>query len=262
MNTISLKYPIILVHGIAAHDRKSKIAFWGRIPNTLQSYGLDVYLGNTDAWGDYESNAELLKETIEGVLAKTEKKKVNIIAHSKGGLDSRYLIWKYNYGNKIASLTTIATPHHGAELSELIYKRKAVHSPTVKRALRAFGKKYGDKNPNMYAANYQLTPEYMKQFNKQVLMDKRVYYQSYYTTMRNAFDDPMLFCWYLYIKRKTGENDGMVSKKSAEWGDNVFEIKGGISHHEIVDIKKKTISGIDIPQIYLNIVRDLGKRGF
>lgn len=262
METIDIKYPIILVHGIAAHDRKSVIDFWGRIPNILTSYGVDVFLGNTDSWGDYESNAKLLKETIEEVLRKTGKEKINIIAHSKGGLDSRYLIWKYNFGDKIASLTTIATPHHGSEIAELINKQKIVHSRIAKKALYAFGKIYGDKDPNLYNVNYQLTPEYMKEFNKKVVMDKRVYYQSYYTTMKKSFDDLLFFYLHLYIKIKSGSNDGVVSKKSAEWGDNVIEIKGGISHAEIVDIKKKKISGVEIPLIYVDIVKELGRKGF
>ena len=30
------KYPIVLVHGIIAHDRPGVIKYWGRIPETLQ----------------------------------------------------------------------------------------------------------------------------------------------------------------------------------------------------------------------------------
>jgi hypothetical protein len=32
IDNISLKYPVILVHGIVAHDREGVINFWGRIP--------------------------------------------------------------------------------------------------------------------------------------------------------------------------------------------------------------------------------------
>ncbi|QQO09987.1 esterase/lipase family protein [Breznakiella homolactica] len=262
MEKIDLQYPLVLVHGIVAHDRGGIIDFWGRIPKVLKSYGIDVYLGNTDSWGDYGSNAKLLKQTIDDILAGTNKQKVNIIAHSKGGLDSRYLIWKYNFGEKIASLTTIGTPHHGVDIAELIDKQKIVHSRIAKKALHAFGKIYGDKDPNLYNVNTQLTPKYMKDFNEQVPMDNSVYYQSYYTTMRNSFDDLMFFYLHLFTKIKNGSNDGVVTKKSADWGENVFEIKGGISHAEILDIKKKKISGIEIPEIYVDIVQCLSKKGF
>ncbi|GHT91300.1 hypothetical protein FACS1894140_1650 [Spirochaetia bacterium] len=285
-----LKYPVVLVHGIVAHDRQGRVDFWGRIPQTLKERGYKVFFGNTDALGDYESNAEILKTTIEKILRETNQEKVNIIAHSKGGIDSRYLIWKYNFGDKVASLTTISTPHHGAELADLLYKQGAIRAnaamgvlntigelsgdsnlgpyvshqvkTTVRDALEILGKFYGDKNPNLFKLNYQLTTENMKQFNETVEMDPRVYYQSMYTTMNNSFDELMFFYTYRYIDKISGRNDGVVSKKSAEWGNNIIEIKGGISHIEIIDFKKRKISGIDIPSIYVGIVNELGKKGF
>jgi len=257
----NLKYPVILVHGIVAHDRKSVIEFWGRIPKTLRDNGIKVYLGNTDSWGSFESNSEILKETIDKVLQETGSDKVNIIAHSKGGLDSRYTIWKHSYGKKIASLTTICTPHHGAEIADLIFQQKIVHTPNTRKILKTFGEWYGDTNPDMYNVNYQLTTFNMKEFNKQVVMDENVYYQSVYTTIRNAFDDLIVFNSYSYIKKISGANDGVVSEKSAKWSSNTKKIEK-ISHFEIIDFKKQKISGIHIPDIYMDIVRDLEKRGF
>ena len=256
-----LKYPVILVHGVLAHDRKSINSFWGRIPDVLKNYGINVFFGNTDAWGSIESNAKMLKATIDRVLSETNSKKANIIAHSKGGLDSRFLIREYDYGEKIASLNTVSTPHHGSELADLLFQQKFVHSKTAKNALKVFGKLYGDTNPDLYSLNCQLTTEKMKQFNENIKMDQRVFYQSVYTTMRNPFDYPVFFYSYLYIKSVSGANDGVISEASANWSGNVTKIEG-ISHAEIVDFKKRKISGIDIPDIYLNITKDLGKRGF
>jgi triacylglycerol lipase len=224
--------------------------------------GIEVFFGNTDAWGDYESNAIILKTTIEKILLETKKEKVNIIAHSKGGIDSRYLIWKYGFGDKIASLTTISTPHHGAEIADLIYKQKIVHSRVFKKALKVFGELYGDINPDLYNVNYQLTTEKMKEFNENVVMDNSVYYQSLYTIMNTPFDDLMFFYTHWYIKSVSGSNDGVVSENSVKWGNNIIKIEGGISHAEIIDYKKRTISGIDIPNIYINIINELSKKGF
>jgi triacylglycerol lipase len=256
------KYPIVLVHGIIAHDRPSLSKYWGRIPDTLRETGARVFFGNTDSWGDYESNAEILKTTIDNILNETKSGKVNILAHSKGGLDARYFIWKYNYGDKIASLTTVSTPHHGAELSDLIIKQKIVHTRIVKKALKIFGKLYGDKNPDLFKLNYQLTTEYMKKFNDDVLLDNRVYYQGIYSTMKNSFNDLLFFNSYRYLKKTIGDNDGFVSECSAKWGDNVTKIEGGISHAEILDYNMRKISGINIPDIFTKIVNDLCKKGF
>ena len=259
---IQLKYPVVLVHGIGAHDRKGPVKFWGRIPQMLENKNLQVFRGNTDAWGNYESNALLLKETIEKILLDTKKEKVNIIAHSKGGIDSRFFIWKHNFAEKIASLTTICTPHHGSEIADLLHKQKIVHTKFSKKALRIFGSIYGDINPDLYAANSQLTTENMKKFNRDIVLDKKVYHQSFYTTMKNAFDDVMFFYSYLYLKKTAGKNDGVVSARSAEWGDNIVHLANGVSHGEILDLKMKTVSGIHIPGLYLDIIKNLEKKGF
>jgi len=257
LENIPLKYPVVLVHGIIAHDRMSVIKFWGRIPEVLADRGIKVYWGGTDAWGNYETNALTLKGTIENILLETKKEKVNIIAHSKGGIDSRYLIWKYDFGDKVASLTTICTPHHGSEIADLIYNQKIIHTKLTKKVLSIFGELYGDTNPDLYNVNYQLTTAKMEEFNEKITMDNNVFYQSLYTTMDNAFDDMVFFNTYLYVNKIRGKNDGIVSEYSAKWGNNIAKIEGGISHAEILDVKKKKISGISVPDIYVKIVEGL-----
>ena len=39
--------------------------------------------------------------------------KVNIIAHSLGGLDARQMLTHLGMGSRVASLTTVGTPHRG-----------------------------------------------------------------------------------------------------------------------------------------------------
>jgi len=259
---IALNYPVVLVHGIAMYDRTSIFKIWGRIPRTLTDRGIQVFSGNTDAWGDYESNASILKETIEKILSQTGKEKVNIIAHSKGGIDSRYLIWKHDFGDKIASLTTICTPHNGSEIADLIYNQELVHTKMSLRAIELYGKLSSDISPNIYKVNYQLTTMNMKEFNEKVIMDNRVYCQSLYTIMRNVFDDMLFRHTYPYIKSVSGANDGLVSVYSAQWGDNYAKIEGGISHREVIDLKKRIIPGKNIPAVYIGIVKDLSEKGF
>jgi triacylglycerol lipase len=256
------KYPIILVHGIVAHDRGGIINFWGRIPGILHENGIKVFLGNTDSWGGYESNAELLKATIDKVLEETNSEKVNIIAHSKGGIDSRYFIWKYDYGDKVASLTTISTPHHGSEIADLIHSQIPANSNIVRESLDVFGRLYGDRNPDLLSVDQQLTTENMREFNEKISMDNRVHYQSFYTTMSNSFDDLMFFYSYLYVESISGPNDGIVSEHSARWGNNIRKIGDGISHAQILDYREQEISGISIPGIYMNIINELCIMGF
>jgi len=259
---LTLKYPVILVHGIAIRDRDVASAPWGRIPRILRENGVEIYFGNTDAWGTIESNAELLKTTVDKVLKETGKEKVNIIAHSKGGLDSRCMIWKYNYENKVASLTTISTPHHGAVLADMILNLKSLHTKTAKKTLGDLVKLYNDIYPDIYTAGYDLTTANMKEFNKIVTMDDIVFYQSIYSVMNNARDDLLFTASYNYIKKEIGENDGLVSEYSARWGNNITKVEGGISHGQIIDIMGKIPLDMKIPNMYLRIVNDLRNKGF
>ena len=68
------------------------IFYWGRIPDTLRERGATVYLGGQDAWGTVAGNAEQLRKTVLRILECEQCEKINIIAHSKGGLEARYLI--------------------------------------------------------------------------------------------------------------------------------------------------------------------------
>jgi triacylglycerol lipase len=259
---VSLKYPVVLVHGIALRDPDFFFNSWGRIPRTLRENGVEVFFGDTDAWGSIESNAGLLKTAIDKVLEETGKEKVNIIAHSKGGLDSRYFIWKYGYGDRVASLTTISTPHHGSVVADKVQELKNLHTSAAKKSLENVGKLYKDAYPDPYTAGYELTTQKMLEFNSIVTRDERVFYQSIYSTMSKGSNDPVLSASYKYIKKTIGENDGLVSEYSAIWGDNVIKIDGDISHAQIIDITGKIQHETKVLKIYLDIVNDLSNRGF
>jgi triacylglycerol esterase/lipase EstA (alpha/beta hydrolase family) len=103
---------------------------------------------------------------------------------------------------------------------------------------------------------------FMKEFNETVVMDSRVYYQSLYTTMNSSFDDLMFRSTYPYIIGIRGENDGLISAYSAQWGDNCAKIGSGISHMDIIDYNVRKVSGKDIPGIYIGIVKALSEKGF
>ena len=257
-----LRYPVVLVHGIAAHDRESRIDYWGRIPETLRGYGVEVFFGNTDSWGSFESNASILKKTIGDILAQTGHERVNIIAHSKGGLDSRYLIWRYNFGDRVASLTTISTPHHGAELADFIYEQGIIHTPMARHFLEVLGQLFADQQPDLFRVLQQLTSVNMKNFNEKVQKDERVYYQSLFTVMNKSIDDLVFFSTFLYLRRVSGPNDGMVSERSATWGNNSRRIAEGVSHRQIIDIGWQNVIDTDITSLYVDIIHGLAVKGF
>ncbi|MDH6308480.1 triacylglycerol lipase [Dysgonomonas sp. PFB1-18] len=252
-----LKYPVVLVHGIAAKDNK---LFWGRIPEKLRGAGIDVYLGNTDSWGGVERNALFLRNRIDGILEECDADKVNLIAHSKGGIDSRFLISTLGYAPKIASLTTISTPHLGSEIVDYIFNKKYIHSALAGKISYALAKLYGDKSPDPHRMLEDLTSKNMVKFNEKNENDQSVYYSSYYTLMKHKFDDFSHILTYNFLSKEVGLSDGVVSMRSSAWGESHTLINGetgGISHSEIIDIKRKKISGIEIPDEYLKIAARL-----
>ena len=86
-----MKYPIVLVHGLAIKNYKF-IKSFGKIEKILKDNNFNVYTSNQDGFGSIENNANQLKEEINKILKDNNCEKVNIIAHSKGGLDIKYMI--------------------------------------------------------------------------------------------------------------------------------------------------------------------------
>lgn len=260
------KYPIIMVHGIGFRDLKY-FNYWGRMPKVLACNGASVYYGHQKAWGTIEENASHMKKNIEHVLQETGAEKVNIIAHSKGGLDSRYLITKLGMGNRVASLTTISTPHYGSRLIDFLNKLPDGIYRLIAHMLDKSFQMVGDENPDCYHASKQLAPAYCREFNEQVPDYEGVYYQSYTSIMKNMFSDSLLSIPYLIMCfMDTSQNDGLVSVDSAKWGNfkGVFQNKKkrGISHGDMIDLKREDYNGFDVIEEYIKIVSELREMGY
>jgi triacylglycerol lipase len=113
------KYPIVLAHGLTGFRQLFGVVdyFFG-IPSDLQSGGAKVFVTQVSAVGSAEERGEQLLQQIEFIAASTGAGKVNLIGHSEGGLDARYVMGVRP--DLIASLTTVATPHLGADLADFL----------------------------------------------------------------------------------------------------------------------------------------------
>lgn len=260
------RYPLIMVHGIGFRDLRY-FNYWGRAPRYLQQSGATIYYGHQKAWGTIEENAEAIAKTIDLALEETGSAKVNIIAHSKGGLDCRYVITHLGYADKVASLTTMSTPHRGSELLDFL---NTLPKPLFRKLTQILDRSFaafGDDSPDSYAAAQQLAPAYCKEFNKRTPDAENVLYQSYASVMRSSFSDSLLFFPHLILWWMTREkNDGLVTESSAQWGNYLGTLKSktirGISHGDMIDLKREDIKGFDSIEIYQNIVQNLKQKGF
>jgi len=260
------KYPILLVHGTGFRDDSKLYNYWGRIPKALREKGAKIYYGRQDAWGTIQDNATRLLFEVNKILLETGCDKINIIAHSKGGLESRYLISTLNLGNRVASLTTISTPHHGSRTIDMVCRIPGALISFMAIFVNLYFKIFGDKQANFKDALYEFTSTQCAVFNEKNIDNKNTLYQSYAARMRNAFSDISFFLTYSVVKLIDGENDGLVGIESAKWGNFRGIIENsrlrGVSHSDVIDLWRASLSGFDIRNTYIGIVKELKENGY
>lgn len=265
------RYPIMLVHGTGFRYRKH-LNYWGRIPAALEERGATIYYGHQDSWGNIEQNAGVLKRNLLRILEETNCKKVNIIAHSKGGLEARYMISTLGMANHVASLTTVATPHHGSKSMDFLLKLPSWLYRIAAFFVNRFFRILGDKQPDFFTTTRQFSTTYANTFNEQNPDAPSVYYQSYAAVMKNPFSDLLMFWPNLCVGFIEGENDGLVTPESATWTNFRGILRGktsrGISHADEVDLrrmkfsKKSSADGVtDIREVYITLVSELKEMG-
>ncbi len=173
------RYPMLLVSGFATSPTLNN--FRG-LPEAYDRYGQKYFIANLPPYDSAQVRGAALAETIEDVLRRSGAAKVNILAHSMGGLDSRVAITDHELGDKVASLTTISSPHKGSKLGDLGVElfRNGNHD-----ALNAFasfiGARFSDvaTDSHLYDAFVSLSTASADEFNRTHPNDPRVHYQSW-----------------------------------------------------------------------------------
>ena len=261
------KYPVLLVHGVFFRD-SAYFNYWGRVPAELTANGAVIYYGNHESASSVDESAKQLAERIKQIVCETGCEKLNIIAHSKGGLDCRKAIACYGVEDMVATLTTINTPHRGCGFADyLLTKVPPAVKDKIALAYNAALKKFGDKNPDFISAVTDLTQESCKKLNAAVFDSPKVYYQSFGSRLNKAGGGkfPLNFSYNL-VKYFDGANDGLVSENSFPWGAKYTYLttkgKRGISHGDMIDLNRENIKDFDIREFYVQILADLKKSGY
>jgi triacylglycerol lipase len=145
---------------------------------------------------------------------------VHIIAHSMGGLDARCLLAKnlsgLASGGRVVSLSTIATPHHGSSVANLLLVGLEFPFHSV---LGQF--------VNLEAhALLDLTTEAAPGFQEEdPVPDVR-----YFAYAASGPVQKSLSLTHDFIKMREGDNDGLVSVTSATWPDHLSEAPWQADH--------------------------------
>ena len=113
------QYPIVLAHGMSGFDSLfGVIDYWPGIPQALEQDGAQVFVTEVSQFNDTAVRGQLLLDQVEEIVALTGAGKVNLIGHSHGGLDVRWVAAQRP--DLVASVTTVGSPHKGAELADVV----------------------------------------------------------------------------------------------------------------------------------------------
>ena len=258
------RYPIVLVHGLGMKDTFF-MKSWGWIDRILRIQGYTVYKSNVDGFGTVKSNAAQLKEEIQRILRQTKSEKVNIIAHSKGGLDAKYMIQQMDMAKRVASLTTLCTPHKGSPIASFIMRFPKIAVKYIAFWVNLAYRVLGDQTPDSFAACEELKrTENLEEETMNVA--EGVLCQSFSSAIRPGegksdfvMTIPMMFSRFIEKGRIT---DGLVPRDSAIFGKYRGDcVDGSISHTEIVDFMVRDKKRDKIFAFYSALCEELANAG-
>ncbi len=260
------KYPILFVHGVFFRDNKF-FNYWGRIPKELETNGALCFYGNHSSAASVRNSGEELARRIREITEQTGCEKVNIIAHSKGGLDCRYALAHCGVADCVASLTTVSTPHRGCAFAQwLLEKAPEAVQEEIASTYNHAAKIAGDTHPDFMAAVRDLTAEVCREFDENTALPSGVYGQSVGSVMKKARSGRFpLNVSYRFVKLFDGRNDGLVGVDSFQWGEKYtlldLPVRRGISHADMIDLNRENLKGFDVREFYVNLIMELKEKG-
>lgn len=225
------KVPLVLMHGMSGFEQIGSVGYFYGVRDDLTAQGYLVFATEVDPFNSVARRAEQAALQIDRILADTGAPAVHLIAHSQGGLDARYLVSRLGYGDRVLTLTTLSTPHHGTQLADaaLGYLPDLAANPgPVLQFLDRLSSRATSTEVNLDAQLADLSSRGAEiDFNPATPDDPRVRYYSYagYTQASPFVDharvdlvNPALLASYLALDSLAGPNDGLVTIKSAQWG--------------------------------------------
>lgn len=284
-------YPVVLAHGFAGFERIGPINYFFNVAADLRSRGETVVEAQVPPFDSSAVRATYLATIVDDTLRATGACKVNVIAHSQGGIDARFLISSLGYGDRVAGLVTVASPHRGTPVADAALGLIPGFSyDLINLLLRALwgGVASAPGDAKVQASLRQLSRDHMTRiFNPDNPDDPRVKYYSvagrssgrvadsdcagsvWGNSSRIDLLDPLLtvavpvFALTSPNPLSPVPNDGLVTVASSRWGtflgcvpaDHLDEV-GQIGH-----LFPDLISGFDHRDLYRRLAQTLHRDG-
>lgn len=241
------RHPVVLAHGLFGFDEVGvgavRHAYWKGIRDALEKDGNKVIVPRVPPCGSVAERAAALTRALSAV----DEKRLNVLAHSMGGLDARYAVANLGLAAKVAALVTVGTPHRGSPLADL--STDVARRIGLQRVLETAGMPLD--------AFHDLATARMARFNEEVSDVRSVAYASVVGVVRRKRKtNPLLVPSYLWMKKSWGASDGVVPASSQRWGEVLCEVEAdhwaqtGWSRH------------FDAADFWVRLVRELRAMGF
>ncbi len=239
------RHPLVLAHGLLGFDEirigRARADYFRGVSARLEREGCVVHRCRVAKTASIADRAAELAAFVREIPAR----RVNVVAHSMGGLDARYALSRLGLDRRVASLTTIGTPHRGTPLADLGTGRAA-------RGVFSAARRVG-----MNVDAFQdLTTARMAEFNAAVSDSRSVLYASVVGAPATRRDvSPILLPTYLWLGGEAGANDGLVPADSQRWGEVVRRIAA--DHFAQIGWSRR----FEACDFYAELARELRGRG-
>lgn len=288
---LSTRFPIVLAHGFDASPTNR----WGfnGVAEALKADGHIVEVASVPPYNSPEVRAMFLADHVDAVLERTGAPKVNIIAHSMGGLDTRVLVSGMGYGDRVASVTTISSPHRGTNVADVALGLvPGAADKAIDALAKAWGRSFSEvaEDTDVRAALTALAESSAPGFDAEYPADPGVFYQSWAGAssvfgIHNPLDNDACEGKMLAHDGASADkmdatlvpmaaltahgarllpNDGMATVESAKYGkfqgcipaDHLDEVG------QVGDVGPDRHTGFDHLRFYRNLSFDLAQQGF
>lgn len=245
--TATRRAPIIfvLVPGIYDFHQLRLLGRWPEyfrgVERALDGLGVSLLFPTLSA-----RSVEERARNLAGFLSRYNAGEFALIAHSMGGLDSRYLISKLDVDRRVRTLVTIGTPHHGTPVASWVLQR----SSRWQRLSARIGTE----------AIEDLTPEAALRRNAELIDRADVAYWSYAGCRPHAEQAGLLRPFSEAAGLVEQASDGLVPVSSTRWGQFRGTVRA--DHFELVGWSlalpsRRSARPFDHAQLYRTIVTDL-----
>ena len=259
-SVIAVRHPVVFMHGFGMLAGLRRGGHLSDAATYLRTRGVRAYAPNVAPYNTVDARCHMWLQRLRHVLEESRGEKLNLIAHSMGGLDARYLITKCGFHDRVASLVTISTPHHGSVLAEYVLGQPDRIRTLLTDIANWMGTKaLEDAEADFSTAVSELTPDNVRRtFNTQVPNHADVRYWSYAASAgrgcKNSIN-PFLRLGNGVIYETEGLNDGMVSTESAQWGQHLGTINA--DHAQQIGFSFPGAAYFDHKQFYASVAEML-----